>query len=65
MLPVAPSSLDRVRARRPTDLIDESLNGLLPPDSHSLLEGMQLFVTASSWVTNLELDEQFERGLIR
>jgi len=51
---VDPLGFDRVRKRRPTDLIDESLNGLLPPDSYSLLEGMQLSLTVSGRVTNLE-----------
>jgi hypothetical protein len=62
---LGPSSFDRVRVRRPTDLIDESLNGLLPPGSYSLLESMQLSLAVAARVTNLELNEQLERGLVR
>ena len=45
--------------------MDETLDGLLPPDPYSFLEGVQLSLTVSTWVTNLELDEQFECGLVR
>jgi hypothetical protein len=54
-----------VRIRRPTNLIDESLNGMLPPGSYSLLESIQLPLAVAAWVTNLELNEQLERGLVR
>jgi hypothetical protein len=43
--------------RRPTDIIDKPLDGLLPPDSHSLLKGMQLSLAGTAWVSNLEFDE--------
>jgi len=43
--------------RRPTDLIEKPLDGLLPPDSDSLLEGMQLPLAVTAWISNLELDE--------
>jgi hypothetical protein len=57
MLPVARSSLDKGMIRRPTDLINKPLDGLLPPDSDSLLKGMQLSLAVTTWVSNLELDE--------
>src|SRR5690349_1123288 len=62
---LATSSLDRAMVRRSTDLIGESLDGLLPPSSYSPLQGTQLSLAVPVWITHLELDEQLERGLIR
>jgi hypothetical protein len=52
-----PASLDGSMAWRPTDLVDEPLDGLLPPDSDSFLKGMQLSLAVPTRVSNLELDE--------
>ena len=57
MLPVAPSSLDKGMIRRLTDLINKPLDGLLPPDSDSLLKGMQLSLAVTARVSNSELNE--------
>ena len=39
------------------DLVDEPLDGLLPPDPDSLLKGMQLSLAVPTRVSDLELDE--------
>ena len=51
--------------RRPTDLIEQSRYGLLPPGSYALLQGIQLPSAIPARVATLELNKQFERGLVR
>ena len=46
-------------------LTEEALNGLLPPHPHSLLQRIELSHAVPSWVTRLELDQQFKCSLIR
>src|SRR6202012_1188540 len=62
MLPV---SLSGSTAWRPTDLVDEPLDRLLPPRSNSLLEGMQLSLAVPTRVSALELGKELKGGLIR
>ena len=52
-----PASLDGGMVWRPADLIEESLDRLLPPSSDSLLKCMQLSLAVQTRVSNLELDE--------
>jgi hypothetical protein len=49
---------------RPTDLINEALDSLLPPDSDSFLQDMQLSLAVPAGISNLELGEQLKCGLI-
>ena len=57
MLPV---SLNGSTVWRPTDLVDEPLDRLLPPRSNSLLEGMQLSLSVPTRVSALELDKELK-----
>ena len=45
-------------------VVDEALDSVLPPYPHSLLKRMELAQVVPARVTGLELDEQFECGLI-
>ena len=46
-------------------VVDEALDSFLPPYPHSLLKRIELSQAVPAWVAGLELDEQFECGLIR